>query len=135
LLLMVPAVALNVAVVAADATVTDAGTVNAVVLLLNTTAAPPAGAGPFRVTVQVEVVELFSEVGAQDTEVTVGRTAPPVTVPPVAESTIPFPDGADARLLITPIAVLLSPAAIVRFTTATVPFVMMLAVSPEAIQV
>jgi len=46
-------VALNVAEMAAAATVTDAGTVRVAFVLVNITAAPPLGAGWVRVTVQV----------------------------------------------------------------------------------
>ena len=53
LLIVVVVVALNVAVVAAAGTVTDAGTLKAVLLLLSDTLAPPVGAGCVRVTVQV----------------------------------------------------------------------------------
>ena len=50
-------VAVNVAVVAPAATVTDAGTCAAAVLLeLKLTTAPPVGAGPLSVTVPVEEV-------------------------------------------------------------------------------
>ena len=50
-------VAVNVAVVAPAATVTDAGTWAAAVLLeVNVTTAPPVGAGPLSVTVPVEEV-------------------------------------------------------------------------------
>ena len=53
MLLMVVVVALNVAVVDVAATVTDAGTFKAVLLLLSVTTTPPVGAGWERVTVQV----------------------------------------------------------------------------------
>ena len=53
LLIVVVVVALNVAVVADAGTVTDAGTLKAVLLLLSDTLAPPVGAGCVRVTVQV----------------------------------------------------------------------------------
>jgi len=46
-------VTVNVAVVAPEATVTDAGTDTPVVLLDNATVSPPAGAGPTKVTVAV----------------------------------------------------------------------------------
>jgi hypothetical protein len=55
LLATVPVVALKLAVVAAAATVTDAGTVREVLLLDSVTAAPPAGATLVRVTVQALV--------------------------------------------------------------------------------
>ena len=44
LLAIVPVVALNVALVAAAATVTDAGTVNTVLVLVRVTTLPPVGA-------------------------------------------------------------------------------------------
>jgi len=50
---MVVVVAVNVAVVAAAATVTEAGTVKAALLLLSVTLAPPVGAGCVNVTVHV----------------------------------------------------------------------------------
>ena len=59
---------------------------------------------------------------------------PPVTVPPVANTRMPFPAGEDAALLLIPIAVVLRPDAMVRFTTATTPFEMMLALIAEATQ-
>jgi hypothetical protein len=52
-LAIVPVVALKVAEVAAAATMTDAGTVRADLLLVTVTVAPPVGAGAERVTVQV----------------------------------------------------------------------------------
>ena len=50
---IVVVVALNVAVVAAAATVTDAGTVNVALLFVSVTTAPPVGAACVSVTVQV----------------------------------------------------------------------------------
>ncbi len=57
MLARVPVVALKLAVVAAAATVTEAGTVSEVLLLDRVTSAPPAGAAFVRVTVQA-LVEL-----------------------------------------------------------------------------
>jgi hypothetical protein len=51
--IVVAAVAVNVAVVALEATSTDDGTVSRVVLLASATVDPPAGAGCVSVTVQV----------------------------------------------------------------------------------
>jgi ABC-type sugar transport system substrate-binding protein len=53
LLLMAAVLALKVAVVAAAATVTDAGTVRVALVLLRVTLAPPVGATWVMVTVQV----------------------------------------------------------------------------------
>ncbi len=53
MLLIVVVVALNVAVVAAAATVTDVGTVRVAFVFVSATTAPPAGAAWVRVTVQV----------------------------------------------------------------------------------
>jgi hypothetical protein len=50
----------------------------------------------------------------------------------VGESAIALPNAEDARLLLIPIVVLVTPEAIVRFTTATVPLDIMLAFMPEA---
>jgi hypothetical protein len=49
----VPVVALNVAVVAGAATVTDAGTVNVVLVFVSVTVLPPTAATWFSVTVQL----------------------------------------------------------------------------------
>lgn len=65
---MAAAVAVAVAVVAPAATVTDAGTVSAVLLLESDTTAPPAGAAPDNVTVHVEVALPLKLVGAQASE-------------------------------------------------------------------
>ena len=53
LLVMAAVVAVNVADVAAAATVTDAGTVRIELVLVRVTLAPPAGAGWVKATVQV----------------------------------------------------------------------------------
>jgi hypothetical protein len=58
----------NVAVVAPAATVTLAGTVAEPLLLESNAAAPPAGAGPFRVTVPVELVPPITVAGFIATE-------------------------------------------------------------------
>jgi hypothetical protein len=71
----------NVAVVAPAATVTLAGTCAAATLLLdNVTTAPPAGAGPVRVTVPVDEVPPITEGGLIFTELRL--TAGAVTVRP-----------------------------------------------------
>jgi len=66
---------LNVAVVAPAATVTDAGTVAALVLLLvNATTAPPAGAAALSVTVPVLFAPPVSVAGFSVIEVSVAVT-------------------------------------------------------------
>jgi hypothetical protein len=47
---------------------------------------------------------------------------------------MPLPAGEDAALLLIPIAVVVRPAAMVRFTTAMAPFEMVLAFIAEATQ-
>ena len=76
---------MKVAVVALAATVTLAGTCAAAELLLDrVTTAPPAGAGPFRVTVPVEVLPPIVEVGLSVTEVSVKVVKfKPETLPPL----------------------------------------------------
>ena len=69
----VPEVAVNVAVVAPAATVTDAGTVTKALLLDSETAAPDAGAACDKVTVQLEVAPLPRIAGTHRTELTTAR--------------------------------------------------------------
>ena len=79
--------AVKVAEVAPDGTVTEApGAGNRLLLLDNDTAVPPVGAVALNVTVQVALFPLPRLVGAHESEL---RPAPPpVTVPPVAEVAI-----------------------------------------------
>jgi hypothetical protein len=131
---MAAVVALKVAVVANAGTVTDAGTVRVVLLFVRMTAAPPTGAGPVSVTVQVEVLELFKVVGRQARELTVG-SVPTVTIPPVAESGIALAAAEDATALRIPTAVVPNtPPAMVRLTTPTVPLAMIPVFIPDAMQ-
>jgi hypothetical protein len=69
---MLPAVAVKLAEVAPEDTVTVAGTVKAAVLLDRLTVAPPVRAALDRVTEQVEVPAEIRLEGEQDTAVTVG---------------------------------------------------------------
>jgi hypothetical protein len=72
----------KVAVVAFAATVTLEGTVaTAVLLLLSVTTAPPAGAGPFKVTVPVDDVPPVTVAGLKLTPLGTGGVTPK---PPVA---------------------------------------------------
>ena len=133
---MVPLVALKVADVEPAVTVADAGTVNSAFPLDSVTAAPPAGAAPVSVTVQVVVLELFKVDGVHDSEATVGRTgAPRDTVPPVPDITTLYPEPDTPMMLLIPIDTLLTPVASARLTTATVPFEIMPVFIPETRQV
>jgi hypothetical protein len=116
--------------VAAAGTVTEAGVVRTVLLSESETGVPPLGAAEVRVTVQAVLPELVTAEGVQDNELRDGAVAPPVTVPPVAERAIALPAPEDATALVIPIDVLVAPRAIVKFTTATVPFGMMLVFMP-----
>jgi hypothetical protein len=84
----------------------------------------------------VQLLEAFAPrlVGLHASEDTVGRP-PPVTTPPAGETVIALAEGDVPRVLLTPIAVVVMPEAIVRFTTASVPFVIMPAFMPEATHV
>jgi hypothetical protein len=74
-------VTLNVAVVAFGTIVTLAGTLAAAVLLLpSVTNAPPAGAGPFSVTVPVDELPPKTDVGLKDTELSVAAVTVRVAV-------------------------------------------------------
>jgi hypothetical protein len=74
-------VTLNVAAVAFGAIVTLAGTLAAAVLLLpRVTSAPPAGAGPFSVTVPVDGLPPRTDVGLNVTELRVAAVTVRVAV-------------------------------------------------------
>jgi hypothetical protein len=133
LLRIVPAVATNVTAVVAADTVIDSGTISKRLLLEIATAAPPIGAGPLNVTVQIAMPNVGRLVGRQVREI--GTSAGAVTTPPVGESAIALPEGDAASVLLSPIVVLVTPEAIVRLITARVPFEIMLAFMPEARQV
>ena len=64
---------LKVALLAPAGTITLEGTLTALLLLESATCAPPAGAGPLRVTVPVEDVPPITLVGLSISEETVGR--------------------------------------------------------------
>lgn len=71
MLAMVPAVALNVLLVAPAKTVTDVGTVSSALLLESVTTAPPVAAACESVTVQVDVPADPSVGGLHARELTV----------------------------------------------------------------
>lgn len=130
---IVPAVTVKVVEDCPPVTAAVVGTVNpAELLFVRPTLMPAAGAGPFSVIVQVEFPEL-NVLGEQDSETIEGR-APPVTVPPVALNVMLDARGDDATAFERLKDVELTPTAIVRFTTATVPFEMIPWFRPETTQ-
>lgn len=64
--------------------VTDGATVNVALEFERLTLAPPAGAVPLSLTVQVELLELLKLAGEHEMELTLGKAAL-VTTPPVEE--------------------------------------------------
>lgn len=124
LLVIVPAVAVKVAVVAPEATVTEAGTLTAALLLESDTTAPPVGAACVIVTVQVDVLPELTVAGLQPTLLRL-VVEPPLTaiLPPVPVAEMAAPLAAPAETLVTPMFTV--PDAVpdrVTFTTATTPF-------------
>ena len=104
---MVAPLALNVAEAEPAGTTTEDGTVKFVLLLVTLSDKPPAGAGPLRLTVQLEVPGTESEAGLHPNElrrdgadVTVTAPALPVTdkAPPAGEAAI----GLDKPIVIDP---------------------------------
>jgi hypothetical protein len=74
--LTVPAVAVKLAFLTPDATVTDAGTATAALLLARLTASPVLAAAVFRVTVQMSDPALVKDPWAQLSPLTHGRPVP-----------------------------------------------------------
>jgi len=68
----VPAVAVKVAVVAPAPTVTEAGTVRAMLVSVSFTVAPPVGAAIERVALQVELAPDTTDVGEHSNPVMIG---------------------------------------------------------------
>jgi hypothetical protein len=83
-------VAVNPALVALAGTTTVAGTVTAVLLLLNPTLTPPLPAAELSVTVQLSVPAPVKDALLQDTELKVPDTAVPVPLSPI--SAVPLVD-------------------------------------------
>ncbi len=128
----VAAVAVNVAVVAPAATVTEAGTVTTVVLLLvSVTLDPPVGAACDNVTVQLDVPAEARVVGVHCSAVTIDSR---LMVPPVPETATNVPPGSvPIVLLITSESKVPAPlAGIVAVTTATTPVPMAVSFIPVA---
>ena len=111
----------------------DGGTVRVVLVLVSVTLAPPTGAAPVKVTEQVELLDGFKLAGRQDSALTAGAPGAPVTVPPVAETTMADAAGDAPRLVFIPTAI--GVVATVRLNTATAPFAMIPASVPETTHV
>ena len=84
-----PASAEKVALVEPAATVTDAGTVNAVELLESETTSPPVGAACESVTVQVDCVPELRDVGLQDRVLSEGQMTLKVAPTPLTGRSFP----------------------------------------------
>ncbi len=135
LVVMVPAVAVNVALVAPAGTVTDAGTVVSGLLLESVATIPPVGAAWLRVTVQVEEPAVVSAAGLQFRLLMLTGT-PTVMLPPVALEAMLVPvddaaETADTLIGIVPDAL----ADRVTLIVASVPFWIVLAFNPLTMHV
>jgi hypothetical protein len=120
-LAIVPAVAVNVAVVLPAPTVTEDGTVKAVALRDKETTAPPAGAEVLSETVQVDDPPVPSDTGAQVSVLGSG-SAEAVTTPPAPLMGSEDPPAATPMVFVTLIDAFDTPDAIVTLTTAATPF-------------
>ena len=120
---------------APTATVTDAGTVSAVLFDDNTTVVPPVGAACDMVTVHEELPPDAIEIGVQVIPETFG-TVTTVIVPPVPAVPVETPPVETAIALLIGIETdALLVALSVTETVATMPFGMILAFIPEVRQV
>ena len=130
-----PAVAVNVPVVAPEATVTDAGTVNAPLLLDSETVTPAPPAGRVSVAVHEDVPGAFTEVGLQARVLRVAGTGTAI-VPPAPLRLRAAPAGDAATVLVTPMGIVPdADADSVTLTTAAGPFKMDVAFVPATMHV
>jgi len=129
LVVIVPRVAVKFAEVLLAGTVTAAGTVSVALLVESATMAPPAGAGWFKVTVQVLEPPDRTLAGLQLRSVKATGMAT-VMVPALPVRGMGAPGAAAAMPFVTLMDVALEAGERVAVTTATVPFWMMLALSP-----
>lgn len=128
-----PALAVNIALLDPEATVTDVGTVMMGLLELRPTLTPPEPAVPLRLTAQTLELPGPSELGTQPRPLTIGA-ATTVIDPPVAVTVTPSPAGDAPSALVTPIV---APSALtdtVTETVATTPLAMILLFIPVATQ-
>src|SRR5690348_4571153 len=97
---MVPAFAVNVALVAPAGTLTDAGTVSSALLLVSVITPPPVGAALLRVTVHVAAAPLLSDEGLQVTLLML--EGPVVMALPVAlvAMLVPVADAANVPVML-----------------------------------
>ncbi len=127
-LVTLAAVAVKLAALAPAATITEDGTVKLALLLLNATLAPPLGAAPLKLTVQLVLPGVVSadawHVNALTTVV-----EPTVTWPPEALVAIAAPEEEAATALLIPTLIELLPTG-VRVMVATIPFPMPAVFSP-----
>jgi len=129
----VPAAMISAAVIAAFSCVALTNVVVRLVPFQFTTELPLTNPLPFTVKVKAAPPGV-ALVGAS--VVIVGAGFPgPVTTPPVPRSVMMLPPGETATVLVSPMGVLVTPEAMVRFTTPTVPLAMIAAFRPSARQV
>ena len=126
------AVALNVAVAAPAATVTDAGTVSEALLLARVTADPPAGAVCDSVTVQVLTALWPRLAGLHERDEILGTVMTPLAP---AETGSPLPVASTPTGLDSVTAVLIALDASVNWTLATTPGASVFAFEPVRRQV
>jgi hypothetical protein len=126
--LIVPAVALKLALLDPAKTLTVDGTVRFGLLLESPITVPPVGAAPLKLTVQADVPAVASKVGLQLKELRLGAD----TVPPVAEIGMDVPSAVLATGFVTTIVVV---SETVTVTEPTTPLEIVLRLSPTARQV
>ena len=135
MLVIVPAFAVNVALIDPAGTVTDDGTVISALLLESVATVPPVGAAWLRVTVQVEEPPVVSDEGLQF-RLLIPTGTPTVMLPPVALEAmlVPVDDAADTALtLIGTVPDALADR--VTLIVASVPFWIVLAFNPLTMHV
>ena len=117
--------------------VTDVGVVSSALLSERVTIVPPVGAAWLSVTEQDALPPALRVAGVHDKEVSASETIPPdpVTTPPVGDTAIAVPLADAAVVLFTPMEVVTTPAAIVKFTVATTPLAITVEFKPYATQV
>jgi hypothetical protein len=126
----------NVAEDALAGTATKEGTVRMFEVEVRATLAPAVPAGALRVVVHVEVADGPRLDGLQDRAVTVsgGTGAERVMAPPVGETGRESPAGEAARALLRPMRAVVALGVKTTDTTPTIPLAIVLALSPETMQ-